>query len=888
MIRLLPTLALLSAGCAFVPAQDVSDRLDHDDDGSFAIVFGGDDCDDEDATVNPSADDLAGDAIDQDCSGAAFCPDGDADTDGVCDGVDVCASGPDAADADGDGVPDACDVCAGDDLADLDGDALPDACDDDDDGDDVPDEAELAYGSDPRSTDSDGDGILDGDENTDHDGVIDVSETDAADADTDGDGLCDGNDVVDACVGAEGLRGTDPLDEDTDGDDLYDGEEVARTKTSPLLSDSDADGIQDGVEDRTGTDPNSTDTDGDGWLDGAEDADWDGVVDADETDPREADTDGDGLDDNVEGDDLGTDPLRADTDGDGMNDGAEVALGADLLDVDTDDDSLFDGAEDVGATDPLDPDTNGDGRCDGPRFDGEGDGVDPVDPCGWVWFVDAAAASGGDGTSWATAFTSIPDHAVVGDNDVWVRQGTYRPIAAGQPVLALGGVTRVYGGFAGTETLFAQRPAVLLPTVLEGDRDLSGGPTVGDSAHVVQAPGGVLIDGFIVRHGNASNGGPGLFVDGTQNLVVRNVRIENGYTAGSGGGVYARSADVRLENVQIVGGYAGIEAGGLYVEGGAVHLADVEISGNRAPIGGGLVVRVGALHVAQAWVHQNRTTSGVAGAGGVFVGATVDGTGLLVDDNKLNDVPACSASPMSGGGGLYIGSGSNVTIDAGSISRNDASLVGGVCLANATLTIRGSRLYDNTGVRAVHVVDGNLTVVDSDLVGSSVSMVDSDGAGTRVRVVNSSIQQRSRVIAMNLGDGAYVRVFGSSFDGQTILGEGGDVWISHLVSEGRVLPQAGHLIDHTAARALSWPGTGNISFVADPFVRRDLDLDGAYELYLQHAGLDAQVSDGPGVDGGDAAVLDPLLTPYALDWRTGTTSSDGALDVGAPDLGRHY
>lgn len=53
----------------------------------------------------------------------------DDDGDGVCNAVDVCASGDDRLDADADTVPDACDVCAGfDDRIDLDADGVPAGC----------------------------------------------------------------------------------------------------------------------------------------------------------------------------------------------------------------------------------------------------------------------------------------------------------------------------------------------------------------------------------------------------------------------------------------------------------------------------------------------------------------------------------------------------------------------------------------------------------------------------------------------------------------------------------------------------------------------------------------------------------------------------------------
>lgn len=66
--------------------------------------------------------------------------------------------------------------------------------------------------------------------------------------DTDGDGLLDGEEM---------RYGSSVSVQDSDGDGLKDGEEVHVYATSPVLADSDADGAKDGDEVRAGTDPNS-------------------------------------------------------------------------------------------------------------------------------------------------------------------------------------------------------------------------------------------------------------------------------------------------------------------------------------------------------------------------------------------------------------------------------------------------------------------------------------------------------------------------------------------------------------------------------------------------------------------------------------------------------
>ena len=278
----------------------------------------------------------------------------------------------------------------------------------------------LGLGTDPLIADSDGDGLVDGDEvslganpldsDTDDDGLLDGQEaalgTDPLDSDSDGDRLSDrweidnGLDPLDPADGAsdaddDGLSfaqetldyGTDPDCWDSDADGLSDGDEIT-LGTNPLHGDSDGDELPDGYEVRIGTNPLLYDTDGDrlsdGWehfhspynpldaADGAADADLDGLSNAVEildshTDWNLADTDNDGLSDYAEhhGD---TNPLDADTDGDGLLDGQEAALGTDPCDADSDNDGCPDGWEvrygfnPLSATSPhlrADPDMDG-------------------------------------------------------------------------------------------------------------------------------------------------------------------------------------------------------------------------------------------------------------------------------------------------------------------------------------------------------------------------------------------------------------------------------------------------------------------------------------------------------------------------------------------------
>ncbi len=284
----------------------------------------------------------------------------------------------------------------------------------------------------------------------------DCQNTVSGDPDAGPDQVADAS-VPDAVVGEPDPNDPDNPNLDSDCDGLSDAEEygtrwASGSQTDPALTDSDGDGVRDGVEaGRTSspdprcadlfvgdgdplsrTDPTNADTDGDGLSDGAEDASRDGVYDRMvETDPRNPDSDGDGICDGGQAvvgictagpdptpipggedadgdgviDPLDRDALNPDRDGDGLCDGpndvAGVCVGGEDLDAD--------GVVDPGESDPDEIDSDCDGLVDGQGFDGYlGERQFGTDP--------ANADSDGDGLldGLEVGVTSAPDPSCLG------------------------------------------------------------------------------------------------------------------------------------------------------------------------------------------------------------------------------------------------------------------------------------------------------------------------------------------------------------------------------------------------------------------------------------------------------------------------------------------
>lgn len=184
--------------------------------------------------------------------------------------------------------------------------------------------------------DSDGDGLLDGDE-------VNYYGTSIDNVDSDGDGITDYDEVTmwgdDWDTDADNDGTINLLDYDADDDGLSDGQEFYIYGTDPTLYDSDNDGLADNDEVTMWGDDWNTDADNDGTIN---------LLDYD--------ADGDGLSDGQEYSIYGTNPAIADSDSDGLTDQEEVTLWATNWGADLDGDGIIN---------ILDPDSDGDGILDG-------------------------------------------------------------------------------------------------------------------------------------------------------------------------------------------------------------------------------------------------------------------------------------------------------------------------------------------------------------------------------------------------------------------------------------------------------------------------------------------------------------------------------------------
>ncbi len=315
-----------------------------------------------------------------------------------------------------------------------------------------------------------------------------------------------------------------------------------------------------------------------------------------------------------------------------------------------------------------------------------------------TWFVDASAAAGGDGASWASAFTTLDDALEIAArfDEIWVADGVYKPALppSGDPRTAEFFVPRdlkLFGGFAGGEPSVDQRAGLFDQTVLSGDIGLPGVAT-DNCYHVVETWGTVTIDGFRITGGHAlgsaTPNGAGIL------LSVGQISFDPDLYQGSG---------LRLRHSR-VDHHTSARGGAIYGQLAAVHFADCRFEDNEATgIGGAVSLQASQARIDLCEFLNNRSGS----HGGAFHGASmaVDSTGrpfvgfvgCLFRENRA----------AGNGGALYLGgsafSSGKAFLSNCTIALNVASAGGGGIFAQsssqvpAVCWLENSIVYYNRG-----------------------------------------------------------------------------------------------------------------------------------------------------------------------------------------------
>ena len=238
----------------------------------------------------------------------------------------------------------------------------------------------------------------------------------------------------------------------------------------------------------------------------------------------------------------------------------------------------------------------------------------PGTGCANIQYVDGSMPANGNGYSWVSAKRDLQEaiNAVGIGGEVWVKAGTYLPTldpngnatptdARDKTFYLTTKDVKLYGGFAGTETLLSQRNAVTNLTTLSGDLDGSGGTA--DAYHVMittNRTAACIVDGFTITGGRGNGSGTvsysgtsfdrsragGLYNSNSSPTIVGCI-IRNNSAGTAGGGMYNATANPVITNCIFSTNTAGTNGGGMLNEGSSPVMTSTTISANAAIQNGG-------------------------------------------------------------------------------------------------------------------------------------------------------------------------------------------------------------------------------------------------------------------------------------------------------------
>ena len=198
----------------------------------------------------------------------------------------------------------------------------------------------------------------------------------------------------------------------------------------------------------------------------------------------------------------------------------------------------------------------------------------------------------------------------------------------------------------------------------------------------------------------------------------------NGNGEVGGGGIYASHADVSMRNVTVsensVTGKA-IDGGGILVRYGSLTMNGCHVEGNAAPdCGGGMLLRHSVLNVTKSFFENNTAKYGA----GIYFGDTPNEAekGCSGEHNHLITDSTISGNKVSDskngiGGGMYVGTTSNLTLRNSKLLNNDGASQGGAIVAYSagTIELDGVSISENTaasgaGILALCTAVGNTNI----------------------------------------------------------------------------------------------------------------------------------------------------------------------------------
>ncbi|SDJ01445.1 polymorphic outer membrane protein repeat-containing protein [Pedobacter sp. ok626] len=411
--------------------------------------------------------------------------------------------------------------------------------------------------------------------------------------------------------------------------------------------------------------------------------------------------------------------------------------------------------------------------------------------------VRAASTTGDNsGANWADAYVRLQtaiEMAKSGD-EIWVAKGTYSPVQHIDSTFNMVSGVKIYGGFAGTETVVSQRVADAKGKYTTNETILSGNYV---NVHVVNSIAALTpestLDGFTITAGNAVQAGVksyggGIYINTVAvNGTYSNLIIKNNNANTYGAGMYNASTAIRLKNVSFENNVLSTgttrNGGGLYNTGANLQLNDVDFKGNQAINGGGMWNNVAGVAITKATFEENVATNGAGlhNAGTINInqasflkntttstGAGIYGTGTITVTNSIfsaNSITGATAATATNGAGMYFNGAGTITNCTFSNNITNYTVTGtttigaGLYAAPAAFGVYNSIFWGNKrGNDVADQIGGTATNLANNLIQDNYIYGTNNLIGNPEfeNALTHDLRLKNGSVAINAGNNAYV------------------------------------------------------------------------------------------------------------------------------------
>jgi subtilisin-like proprotein convertase family protein len=333
-------------------------------------------------------------------------------------------------------------------------------------------------------------------------------------------------------------------------------------------------------------------------------------------------------------------------------------------------------------------------------------------------YVDASAAPGGTGGSWACAIKELSAaitmaNANMAIKEIWVADGTYKPGTLRTDVMAINrGDLKILGGFAGGEANAADANPLTNPAIISGDIGVVNDAS--DNSYRLLFIGymgeqpNITIDGFVLEKANASAPGDGdksigaalcTYGTGGTLITINRCNFRTNSATAMGAASFLMSASVVYNNC-IFNGNSSTFGAGVFSFQANPTFNNCIFNSNTATNGGAAFYG----NYGNATINKSVFNGNNALQGGAIYQNRADATinnSLFVGNNSLY-----------GGGALFIHQASNTTLANSTLYANTSGTLGGGILlqeSGSKIMAYNNILYKNTATGMANVAGADVT-----------------------------------------------------------------------------------------------------------------------------------------------------------------------------------